>query len=162
MNKPIGLLLDSTKSIKKETKLEFLDFFVRHDNTSFIILYGIRAYPLCELNCKRLARLDYYSIPTLDGPPEPYRAVKEAVELVNAYGLQNQILLLVWSAPRKPLVDIQIAFNYASSNKLDLYLVVIDPHSARWLTKTLQVLDGEKVIYVKRHLNIQKILEKVS
>jgi len=162
LNKTIGLLLDYTKSMKRELKLEFLDYFVKYDYTSFIILYGIRAYPLCELNCKRLVRLDYYSIPTLDGPPEPYRAVKEAVELINTYGLKNQTLVLVWSAPRKPLVDIQIAFNYALNSMINLYLIVIDPHSARWLTKALQPLDEDKIIYVKRQLNIQRLLERIS
>lgn len=156
----IGLLLDYTKSLSEEVKHEFLNYFTRNDNTSFIILYGIRAYPLCELNCKRLARIDY-TIPTLDGPPEPYRAVKEAVELVNTQMLGELVLLLVWSAPRKPLVDIRVAINYAEANSLELYLVVVHPHSARWLRKTLTSIDTGRVILVERQLNIDKILEKV-
>lgn len=158
----VGLLLDYTRSIKKEARLEFLNYFLNKEYTSFIILYGNRAYPLCELNCYDLAMRDYSLTSALEGPPEPYRAVKEAVEVVNAYGLRDQKILLVWSASRKPLVDIRLAFNYAEYNSLQLYMVVMHPHSASWLTRILSSIDEEKIIKVTRKLSIDRIIRKIA
>lgn len=155
----IGLLLDYTRSADREQRLRLLEHFTRYKDTMFIILYGIRAYPLCEFKCMELKGADYYSIPDLDGPPEPYRAVKEAVELARAYGLNGVKLLLVWSAPRKPLVDLRIAFNYAENSGLEPYLIIIRPHSSTWLTKSLRYLDDNRVLIARRRISVEKIIE---
>lgn len=160
MGEATGLLLDYTRSMGREKAQVFLRHFAARDDTSLIILYGNRAYPLCELNCRGLA--GYESIPPLEGPPEPYRAVVEAVEAVKAHGLADQAMLLVWSAARKPLVDVEAAFNYAESASINLYLVVVYPHSARWLAKTLSAIDGDRVILVRRQLSVERIMERVK
>ncbi len=158
----IALLLDSTRSFPREERLDVMDA-LRNINARLLVLYGIRAYPLCENNCKIIRNLiNIISlIPDIDGPPEPYRAVKEAVEYSIQYNYILDNIILIWSAPRKPLVDLRIAFNLAEALGMRLYLVITKPHSARWLIKIINNLADKRIIIPRKGQNVRKVIEKL-
>ena len=133
-------------------------------NVNLLVLYGIRAYPLCENNCKISRNLiNMISlIPDLDGPPEPYRAVKEAVEYTIQYNYLLDDIILVWSAPRKPLVNLKIAFNLVEASGMRLHLVITRPHSARWLIKMINNLNDKNIIIPRKNQNTRKVLERLA
>ena len=161
-----ALLFDYTKSMEETHKHSFIDLLNNNliiQNVTLIILYGIRPYPLCENNCKLPKKIiNILSfIPYLDGPPEPYRAVKEAVEYMLQYRMILDDIILVWSAPRKPLVDLRIAFNLVEAVGSHLTLILTRMHSSRWLTKILRNIEEKNVIIYNKNKNLIKILEKL-
>ncbi len=166
LNDRIALLIDYTKSLDENLKNEFIKnllFSNIVNRIELVVLYGIRPYPLCNKNCiitKKLRDILWILGP-LDGPPEPFRAVKEAIE----YSIQSQVklnkIILIWSAPRKPLVDLRIAFNLAESVGSDLYLILTRTHSSRWLTKALQNLEPSKVILPSRGQSPIRIIRRL-
>ena len=156
------MLIDSTRSFPREERVDIINIF-NNINVNLLVLYGIRAYPLCENNCKITRNLiNMISlIPDIDGPPEPYRAVKEAVEYTIQYNYLLDDIILLWSAPRKPLVDLKIAFNLAEASGMRLHLVITRPHSARWLIKMLSNLSDKSIIIPRKNQNVRKVTERL-
>ena len=158
----IALLLDFTRSLSREERLSIIDLF-KEINIRLFVLYGIRAYPVCENNCRISAKLKNIIslIPDIDGPPEPYRAVKEVIEYTIQYNYLVDDVILVWSAPRKPLVDLSIAFNIVEASNMRMHMVITRPHSARWLVKMINKLENKNIIIPRKNQNSTKVLAKL-
>ena len=158
----IAVLLDYTRNLYKEERIEIVNA-LEDSSIRLLVLYGRRAYPIYENNfiINRNLKKFISLLPDLDGPPEPYRAVKEVTEYMVQYNYIIDDVILIWSAPRKPLVDLKIAFNLVEAAGSRMHLVITRPHSARWLIKIINNLEEKDIIMPYKNQVSAKVVEKL-
>ncbi len=131
-----------------------------------ILLYGIRAYPLLDptpigdVDIEALA--DQLSmIPPIEGPSEPYRPIREGVNMALEYGYEGDAVIAVfWSAGRQPRVPVWLQGIYADNAGIGWHLVLTRPSPPRWIHRVVGEYD-DRLHVIRKTTSMQKMLARI-
>jgi len=160
----IVLALDFTRSSNRDIRLRIVEETVRvareRQATISILLYGIRAYPLVELEEPDSEELVHMavSIPEISGPSEPFRPFREVIPLLRDHGVppEDAALLVAWSAPRAPKVPLVYGATFADNSGLRWKIIVEKPSPPRWFGRWSRGYSDEHFIFYRRNTNLHK------
>lgn len=130
-----------------------------------ILLYGVRAYPLLDptprvaIDIEALAdQLSF--VPSIDGPSEPYRPLREAVNIMLEQKIINANIVVYWSAARQPRVPLWLQGVYPDNVGACWSIVINKPSPPRWMHRVLGVETG-RLHTIRKNTPISRLAQRL-
>ncbi len=160
--------VDFTRSGDRSFALDLLRELLSrtpHDELVSILLYGIRAYPL--LDPRPRASIDIEDVadqvamvPAIEGPSEPYRPLREAVDMMLEHGLARANIVVYWSAARQPKVPLWLQGVYPENAGACWSIVINRPSPPRWIHRILG--EEESRLYtVRKNTPLSRLAQRL-
>jgi len=119
-----------------------------------LVIYSSRAAPVVEFTRDpRMLEETLRMAPTMRGIPEPVRAVKEALETIfymrSGMPAVGDMIVLLWSMPKKPKIPVSYARAMANSVGASLKIVGLQYGPPKWF-RSYRYDPGVEIIYRRR------------
>ncbi|MCE4627645.1 MAG: hypothetical protein F7C34_00645 [Desulfurococcales archaeon] len=130
-----------------------------------LVVYASRAAPVIErTRDPRQLEEALAGAATMRGIPEPVKAVKEALEIIfyQRAGMPavGDMLVLLWSMPKKPKIPVSYARAMANSVGVSLRVVGLQYGPPKWF-RSYRYDPGVEIIY-KRRLGESELARKIG
>ena len=161
---------DATKSAQKhiyyqgETAAEIARQCLEKHGIAGIIAYTVRAVPVADRLTEPTALSNIIErLEASRGLPEPARAVREAVLLIQEIigpVRAESLIVLFWSMPKRPRIPLNIVVPLAKSANARLVIVGLQFSQPRWMRR-YEVENLPSIVY-KRNLKPRDLARKIE
>ena len=160
--------LDFTRSGDRAFALQLLRELIARvpeDSLISVLLFGVRAYPLIDPTPRVAIDIEAIAdqlslIPSIDGPSEPYRPIREAVNIMLENNISRASIVVYWSAARQPRVPLWLQGVYPENVGACWSIVIGKPSPPRWMHRILgQHMD--KLYTIRRNTPLGRLAQRI-